>query len=284
MAKTVVGLFKSATEAQNIKHELVNDGYSAENIRVVANDGGTAGYTSGATSTTQTAGSGTSDTGVMGSIKNFFSSFTGDGSASTDQEYYTKGVSQGGALLMVTVADERADALASKLKQYGAADVNKENAAGVAGTPAPARAAAAASSTGSAAIPIVEEELQVGKREVQRGGVRVYSHVVSTPVEEEVRLREEHVRIQRNAVNRPASEADFQAFKEGSVEMTETAEEAVISKQARVVEEVTVGKDVTERTQKVKDTLRHTEVDVEELPGQVGATSKTGATKTPSKY
>ena len=114
----------------------------------------------------------------------------------------------------------------------------------------------------------MEEELQVGKREVQRGGIRVYSHVVETPVEEEVRLREEHIRIQRNAVNRPASEADFTAFKEGTVELTETAEEAVVSKQARVVEEVTVGKDVSERSQKVKDTLRHTEVEVEELPGE----------------
>jgi stress response protein YsnF len=87
-------------------------------------------------------------------------------------------------------------------------------------------------------------------------------------VEEEVRLREEHIRIQRNAVNRPATEADFQAFKEGTVELTETAEEAVVSKQARVVEEVKVGKDVSERTQKVKDTLRKTEVDVEEVPGE----------------
>ena len=270
MAKTVVGLFKSAAEAQNIKHELVSEGYSAENIRVVANDEGTAGYTTGGTSTTQASGA--AEPGVMGSIKNFFSSFTGDGSSSTDQEYYTQGVSKGGALLMATVADERASALAAALEQYGAVDVNSETAGGATGTPA--RATASAAATGSAAIPIVEEELQVGKREVQRGGVRVYSHMVSTPVEEEIRLREEHVRIQRNAVNRPATEADFQAFKEGSVELTETAEEAVVSKQARVVEEVTVGKDVSERTQIIKDSVRRTEVDVEELPGEAQSVRK----------
>ena len=41
MAKTVVGLFQSTKEAQNIKHQLVNEGYTAENIRVVADEQGT---------------------------------------------------------------------------------------------------------------------------------------------------------------------------------------------------------------------------------------------------
>jgi uncharacterized protein (TIGR02271 family) len=127
--------------------------------------------------------------------------------------------------------------------------------------------ASGATATG-AAIPIVEEELQIGKRQVQRGGVRVYSRVVETPVEEEVQLREERIRVDRTPVNRVASAADFETFKEGTIELTEMGEEVVVAKQARVVEELTVGKDVTERTQKVQDTVRHTEVDVEEIPGE----------------
>ncbi len=275
MAKTVVGLFKSATEAQNIKHELVSEGYSADNIRVVGNEGSdSSAGASGAGARTAAS----TDTGVMGSIKNFFSSFTG--AEGSDQEYYSQGVNSGGAMLAVTVADERADAVAALLTQYGAANVNEERAAGTTAVPStPARAATAATTAGTASIPIVEEELQVGKREVQRGGVRVYSHVVATPVEEEIRLREEHVRIQRNAVNRPATEADFQAFKEGEVELTETGEEAVVSKQARVVEEVTVGKDVSERTETVKDTVRRTEVEVEEIAGQELRKSATATKK-----
>jgi uncharacterized protein (TIGR02271 family) len=123
-------------------------------------------------------------------------------------------------------------------------------------------------------LPVVEEELAVGKRVVQRGGVRIYTRVIERPVEEDVTLREEHARVDRHAVNRPASEAELgNAFKEGSVELRETAEEAVVSKQARVVEEVDVGKEVTERTQKVSDTVRRSEVEVEDLPG-----SRTGAT------
>ena len=271
MARTVIGLFPSATQAQSIKHELVNQGYSADSIRVVANDADGAYASEGAAAKSTASG----ESGVMGSIKNFFHSFTG--ADESDQEYYAQGVGSGGALLAVTVPDDRAHAVAGLLEQLGARDVNENSAAGMSQA-APARAAVTgATASAGTAIPIVEEELQVGKREVQRGGVRVYSHVVETPVEEEVRLREEHIRIQRNAVNRPATEADFQAFKEGTVELTETAEEAVVSKQARVVEEVTVGKDVSERNQKVTDTLRHTEVEVEELPGET--LRKTATTK-----
>lgn len=123
-------------------------------------------------------------------------------------------------------------------------------------------------------LPVVEEELAIGKRVVQRGGVRIYTRVTEQPVEEDVTLREEHARVERHAVDRPASEADLgNAFKEGSVELRETAEEAVVSKQARVVEEVDIGKEVTARTQKVTDTVRRSDVEVEDLPG-----SRTGAT------
>jgi uncharacterized protein (TIGR02271 family) len=117
------------------------------------------------------------------------------------------------------------------------------------------------------AIPVVEEELKVGKREVQRGGVRVFSRVVETPVNESVNLREEHVSVERRPVNQPISTADATAFKEQSIELRESAEEAVVQKSARVVEEVLVGKEVTQRQQNISDTVRHTEVQVENLAG-----------------
>src|SRR3982751_3199920 len=109
MAKTVVGLFNNTTEAQNIKRELVNEGYSAENIRVVANEQST--DNSGA----YARGAGQGDleshsTGVMASIKHFFSSFTD--ADESDHNYYSEGVDRGGAVLSVTVPDDRADAVA----------------------------------------------------------------------------------------------------------------------------------------------------------------------------
>jgi uncharacterized protein (TIGR02271 family) len=127
---------------------------------------------------------------------------------------------------------------------------------------------------GETTIPVIEEELAVGKRMVERGGVRIFTRVTERPVEETVMLREERARVERRDVDRPASEADLgAAFKEGSMEIRETAEEAVVSKQARVVGEVEVGKDVSERQQTVKDTVRRSDVEVEDLPG-----SRTGAT------
>ena len=117
----------------------------------------------------------------------------------------------------------------------------------------------------TAAIPVVQEQLKVGKREVQRGGVRVYSRIVETPVNETVGLREEHVNVERRPVDQPLSGTDMAAFKEQSIEMRETAEEAVVQKSARVVEEVTINKEVTQREQQINDTVRHTEVEVEQL-------------------
>jgi len=132
-----------------------------------------------------------------------------------------------------------------------------------------------AASGETARIPIVEEEIKVGKREVQRGGVRVYQRIRETPVSESVTLREEHVRVERHPVDQPASAADMAAFnKEGSMELREMAEEPVVEKSARVVEEVVVGKEVTQQTENINDTVRKTDVEVEQL-GAAGSGTPT---------
>ena len=95
--------------------------------------------------------------------------------------------------------------------------------------------------------------------------VRIYSHVTEQPVEQEVHLRDERVTVERRPVDRPATERDLAAFQEGTIELTETHEEAIVSKQARVVEEVVIEKDVREHTETVRDTVRRTEVEVESI-------------------
>ena len=108
----------------------------------------------------------------------------------------------------------------------------------------------------------VEEQLQVGKRAVQRGGARIHTFVTERPVEAAVTLREEHVTVSRQAVDRPATDADFQSK---DITLTETNEEAVVGKTSRVVEEVVVGKTATDRTETVHDTVRRTDVEVDEI-------------------
>jgi uncharacterized protein (TIGR02271 family) len=124
------------------------------------------------------------------------------------------------------------------------------------------RGAVAGRAADAQTLPVLEEELEVGKRTVSRGAVRVFSHVVEEPAGETVLLREERVRVDRHAADRPATEAEFAAFQEGVLEIREMVEEAVVSKTARVVEEVEVRKQIIERNEVVRDTLRRTQVDV----------------------
>lgn len=121
-------------------------------------------------------------------------------------------------------------------------------------------------------LPVVEEQLAVGKRTVSRGQVRVSSRIVEAPAQETVHLRQEEARVDRRAADRPATEADFAAFEEGVLEVREMIEEAVVSKTARVVAEVEVSKRITGREEVVRDTLRRTQVDVERVePGPRGS-------------
>jgi uncharacterized protein (TIGR02271 family) len=118
----------------------------------------------------------------------------------------------------------------------------------------------------SATIQLAEESLAVGKRLFNRGGTRIRRYVVETPVEESVSLHSEKVTLERRPVTdgRPVTDANFS---EKVIEMTETAEEAVVSKTARVVEEIGLRKEATDRVETIHDTVRKEEVDIERLPG-----------------
>jgi stress response protein YsnF len=114
-------------------------------------------------------------------------------------------------------------------------------------------------------IPVIEENMNVGKKEVERGGIRIRQRVVEKPVEENINLREEHVKVDRKNVDRPATDRDFDQANDQDIEIREHTEVPVVNKEARVVEEIKVTKEVTNRDEKVKDTVRKTEVDVDDL-------------------
>jgi stress response protein YsnF len=251
MSQTVVGLFKSNDRAQNAKRELVEEGFASQKISVIAGDGAdfnTAGSNGSTTSTHAANG----DEGIGTKISNWFHSLTGGDEHTDDVNYYADGVTKGGTVLAVSVPDDEADFVADWLRSHGAHNVDENS-----GVTQDRAASVNTAKTGAkTSIPVVEEELQVGKRQVQRGGVRVYSHVTERPVEANIRLREEHIRVERRPVDRAATEADFEAGRNQSIELTETAEEAV------------VGKEATERTEKVRDKVRRTDVEVEQTGGR----------------
>ncbi len=157
--------------------------------------------------------------------------------------------------------DERAASyLGSQTTATGIADTSV-----AAGTPA-------ARTAEDGTIQLSEETLAVGKRAINRGTTRVRRFVVETPIEEQVSLRDETVSIERRPVTdaRPVSNADFT---DKVIEMTESREEAVVSKSARVKEEVVVRKDATERTETVRDTVRREDVEITKEPGVERSTS-----------
>lgn len=113
-------------------------------------------------------------------------------------------------------------------------------------------------------IKMAEERLRVGKREAHAGRVRVRSYVTETPVEEQVTLREERVHVDQRPLDRPATAAEASLFQDRTIEAEESIEEAVIQKDVRVTGEVVVSKDAIERTETIRDTVRRTEVDVDQ--------------------
>jgi uncharacterized protein (TIGR02271 family) len=257
---TVVGIFNTAAEAQQAVQNLEQAGFELDYVDVAHREAANQGVGQ------------TSDTNVGG----FFSSLFG-GDDNDDARNYTAAAQRGSSVVTVHVdSSEQSHRAATILDAAGAVDVDGDTA-GTADT-----SAASYAPTGDAqqSAQVIEENLQVGKRTEQTGGVRLRSRIVERPVEASVRLREEHVTVNRTPVNRPATEADFQAFKEGEIELTESAERAVVGKEAHVVEEVSLGKQVTEREEVIRDTVRKTEVDVEQIPGSTTTSTDTNYDQT----
>jgi uncharacterized protein (TIGR02271 family) len=174
-----------------------------------------------------------------------------------EAHYYAEGVRRGGILVTVAADDDReAEQAVTILKRHGAVDIDERASEWRKQGWQGRFDAGEAQQT----VPVTEEQLVVGKRNVERGGVRVYSRVVEQPVRDSVDLEEERVDVQRRPVNRPAS---GEAFREQSFEMRERAEEPVVGKRARVVEEVTVGKKRDTKKRTIDDTVRKTDVQVE---------------------
>ncbi len=121
-------------------------------------------------------------------------------------------------------------------------------------------------STGSVeVIPVGEETLNVGTRLVTGETTRVRRVVVETPVEQSVSLREERVIVERRKPSAATAVATQGVLTESVIEMSDSFEVAEVWKSVRVTEEVVLRREVTERHETVRDTVRHDEVVVEHV-------------------
>jgi uncharacterized protein (TIGR02271 family) len=307
MQHTLVAVFDNRSDAQNAMDELLASGFTRDNVYVSSADltGQNAGLS--ATPTTDTTLGTTHEEGVGASIKHFFENLFGSDQDEHVTRYSTAVTGGQHVLTLTTSSEPEVERAADVIERFGPIDIDERhdlsgNAASL-GTSAYQpqssstlqagsmqsgtqtgnlsgslsdselrsdslqRDTAVDRTTGKAAIPVVQEEVRVGKRQIERGGVRVFSRLVETPVNETVSLREEHVSVERRPVDQPINPADVAALKDQTIELRETAEEAVVQKSARVVEEVVVGKEVSQRQENIQDTVRHTEVEVQPLQG-----------------
>lgn len=270
MSQTVIAIFNSTSEAHDAIDEILNNGIPQESIDF--SSGGAQGV-----STTSADSLKDDESGISKFFKNLF------GSDNDDSDRYAKAAGTRAVVTVHARTAEEAELAADILDEKGAVDVNEGSASysndSTTGMKAASMNASAdfddATEKETRAIPIIEETLQVGKKEVETGGVRLRSRIVEKPVEESLRLREEYIRVERNAVDRAATSADLNNFQEGTIEMVQHAEIPVVAKEARVVEEVSLGKDVEHREETIRDTVRKTEVDVEEIETENNRTGKT---------
>ena len=268
MSRTVTALFDRRNDAEAAQNRLEAANVNADHIRI--HDKTSAGIGETGHSTHE-------EPGLWGSIKNAFL-------PDEDRHTYEEGIRRGGFLLTADVDENSIDQAVRVLEESDTVDIDDRSqqwrSSGWAGSPAAGAMAggyadrepvtgyadtdkaAAKGTVGEEVIPIVEEQLTVGKREVDRGGVRVRSYVTETPVHKQISLRNERVNVERRPVDRALSGTD-DAFRERTIDMTATGEEAVFGKTQRVVEEVVVSKTADERLEQIDDTVRRTDVEID---------------------
>ncbi len=133
-------------------------------------------------------------------------------------------------------------------------------------------------------VPIVEERMHIGKREVDKGTMRVRSHVVEKPIEKDVTLRDEEAQLHSKRVGRTLSPAEADELFHGkTIEVHEKGEEAVVSKDAVLKEELSVDKIATEKKKHVVDSIRETKVDVDDDTRNLGTTKKSSDERTANR-
>ena len=246
--QTIVAVYDTPAHAELAVADMLQAGVPETAIERHAQEGSYSGNSTALTSRpAQTEG--------------FWASLFG-GEPEHDTAVYDRSVQGGSTVVSVKVPDVHVARVTQILESHAPVDLDER-----AQSYGLARTEAAGTASDAGTLRLSEEQLVVGKRLVNQGTTRVRRFVVETPVQEQVRLHEERVTVDRRPVadGRPASAADFS---DKVIEVTETGEEAVVSKTARVKEEIVLRKEAADRTETVRDTVRREDVEITKLPGE----------------
>ncbi len=248
-SETIVAVFDTETHAEAAIADLVAQGVPSSAIQHYSK---TASNTAGG------------DVTIAEQNKpqgGFWSWLTGE-EAHDHNTLYDRSIETGGTVVTVITDDRMGEKVVSLLQAHSPVDLEERGEQfGLGSATMPAANTAATAGKDAEVMALSEESLEVGKRQVDRGTTRLRRYVVERPVEEQIRLRDETVTVFRRPVSGTAT-VGADAFTDKTIEVRETAEEAMVAKTSRVVEEVVVQKGINEHTETVRDTLRHDEVEV----------------------
>lgn len=96
---------------------------------------------------------------------------------------------------------------------------------------------------------------------METGRTRVRRFTTEREVAQEVTLHEEHAEVLRRTLNEPAALTAID-WSDSDIEVVETAEHALVSKTARLVEEIGLKKVGTDRIETVHEKLRRQQAEV----------------------
>jgi stress response protein YsnF len=114
-------------------------------------------------------------------------------------------------------------------------------------------------------VNLAEEQLYVGKRQVDTGITRVRRFIEE--MEANVTLHEEHVEVRRRTISYRRDLKDID-WSEQIIEVRETVKQPVVNKTVRVAEEVVIQRKCSDHIEAVHDTARRQDLEVERLPAE----------------
>jgi hypothetical protein len=88
--------------------------------------------------------------------------------------------------------------------------------------------------------------------------------VTEKEVAADVTLHEEHAEVLRKAIANPKYVGQID-WADGTIEIVETAEHAIVNKTARIVEEVGLRKVGSDHVETIRDKLRRQQVEIERI-------------------
>jgi uncharacterized protein (TIGR02271 family) len=253
MTHTVIGFFRDASDARKAADALMREGFDERHIDFASGTGNRDDRDY--------------DDERSGKIGDFFKSLFSDNDY--EKERYSHAARENSLLSVYVDNVNEAERAADILDHHGAIEVNEPYSSGVSSdnyqrsTSDTSRPFRSGVDDTSESIPIIEEDVNIGKREVRRDRVRVRSRIVDRPVEETLRLREETIHVERTPADRDATDAELNDLRDETIEVEAYGEEPMVSRRSRVVEEVKVGKKVHERQERVQESKRKTEVDID---------------------